>query len=211
MHQLSACGDVSDPLYFTTRFMDGLRDEVRGVVIMQRPGDLDTTCSLALLQEEVADSSRRRAFPKLESGAWAKSDGKGPFPLPSPPGDRTGISNSYKRSVPPSKSMDERLGAKGLCDRWAEKWHKRHTCAATVQLHAMQEVWELFDPEELPAPTESESIHEDQLFSMVLWEVGGGGSAKHALQMMGWFRQQKVSILIDSGSTHFFVSQGLIQ
>ena len=71
MDQLSAYGAVSDPLYFTTRFLDGLRDEVRAVVIMQRPGDLDAACSLALLQEEVADSGRRRAFPRFESGLWS--------------------------------------------------------------------------------------------------------------------------------------------
>lgn len=40
--------------------------------------------------------------------------------------------------------MDGKLGAlkayrsaRGLCDRYAEKWHRGHTCNATVQLHAI--------------------------------------------------------------------------
>ncbi|GJM87993.1 hypothetical protein PR202_ga04005 [Eleusine coracana subsp. coracana] len=34
--------------------------------------------------------------------------------------------------------------ARGLCDKCAKKWVYGHKCAAQVQLHAMQEVWELF-------------------------------------------------------------------
>lgn len=32
--------------------------------------------------------------------------------------------------------------ANGLCDICAEKWSKGHTCACSVQLHAMQEMLE---------------------------------------------------------------------
>ena len=47
------------PLYYTMRFIDGHRDDIKSVILVQRPRDLDTACALALLQEE-ADSSRRR-------------------------------------------------------------------------------------------------------------------------------------------------------
>jgi hypothetical protein len=32
---------MSDPLYYTLKFVDGLRDEVKAVVMLQRPSDLD--------------------------------------------------------------------------------------------------------------------------------------------------------------------------
>lgn len=75
----------------------------------------------------------------------------------------------------------------------------------------MQEVWELFTPEELPEQPESESVHEDQMFLVVLSEAVSGGPAKKAFQLLGWLHQREVSILIDSGSTHSFVNQCLIQ
>lgn len=45
-------------LYYTMKFIDRLRDDIKSVILVQRPGDLDTACSLALLQE-AAESSRR--------------------------------------------------------------------------------------------------------------------------------------------------------
>ena len=53
--QLLTYESVADPLFFSTRFVDGLRDDIRAVVLVQRPSDLDNACILALLQEEVAN------------------------------------------------------------------------------------------------------------------------------------------------------------
>jgi hypothetical protein len=37
----------------TTHFIDGLRDDICAVVIVQHPTKLDTACSLALLLEDM--------------------------------------------------------------------------------------------------------------------------------------------------------------
>ena len=47
--QLIAYEHTTDPMYYTIRFLDGLRDDIRSVVQVQRPSTLDTACSLALL------------------------------------------------------------------------------------------------------------------------------------------------------------------
>lgn len=49
-------------LYYTLRLIDGLCDDIKSIVFVQRPQDLDTACVLAALQEEVGDSFRRREF-----------------------------------------------------------------------------------------------------------------------------------------------------
>ena len=38
-----------DPLYYTQCFLDGLRDEIKDVLLVQRPSTLDTACVLAQL------------------------------------------------------------------------------------------------------------------------------------------------------------------
>lgn len=58
MNNLLAYSDAMHPLYFLTRFIEGLRSDIRAVVMVQRPQDLDAACALALLQEEVADSAK---------------------------------------------------------------------------------------------------------------------------------------------------------
>lgn len=54
-----------DPLYYTMRFIDDLRDDIKSVILVQCPSTLDTACVLALLQEE-AESSQRREFHRGE-------------------------------------------------------------------------------------------------------------------------------------------------
>lgn len=58
--ELTAYESRTDPLYYTMRFIDGLRDDIKSVIMVQRPSDLDTACALALVQEEAADATRRR-------------------------------------------------------------------------------------------------------------------------------------------------------
>jgi len=66
--QLIAYEHSIDPMYYTIRFIDGLRDDICSTVLMQRPSTLNTTCSLALLQEEVAIPVRQRDSHRPEQG-----------------------------------------------------------------------------------------------------------------------------------------------
>jgi hypothetical protein len=83
--QLVAYEHSSDFCYYTTRFVDGLKDDVKSVVLVQRPTDLDTAYTLALLQEEV-ESARRKDFRRTDYIFKSKSTrGPSPMPLPPPP------------------------------------------------------------------------------------------------------------------------------
>jgi hypothetical protein len=83
--QLVAYEHSSDHRYYTTRFVDGLKDEIKFVILVQRPINLDTACSLALLQEE-AETSRCRKYRKLDFLFKTKPNPVAtPLPLPLPP------------------------------------------------------------------------------------------------------------------------------
>lgn len=60
--QLKAYSPVADPLYFTMRFIDGLRHDIKAIVLVQRPQTFDTACRLALLQEEVGAGPMQKGF-----------------------------------------------------------------------------------------------------------------------------------------------------
>jgi hypothetical protein len=47
--QLAAYTTSTDPLYYTLRFIDGLREDIKSIVLVQCPQDLDTACVLASL------------------------------------------------------------------------------------------------------------------------------------------------------------------
>jgi hypothetical protein len=123
--QLFAYGHTYDHLYYTMCFIDGLCDDIKPIVLLQRPGDLHISSSLALLQEEVVEPVRKHDFKKLESGYHMKPFSKSPLPLPPPPkADKTLTAPSYeeKRIADSARPPDEKLSAlkafrkaKGLC------------------------------------------------------------------------------------------------
>jgi hypothetical protein len=148
--QLIAYGhSAPDHHYFTTRFIDGLRNDIKSVVLIQRPVDLNTASTLVLLQEE-ADTSKRRKFKKLDYVYKPKpSTMPTPKPLPPPPLE---LDNPQGLSQPTDKkfsdvattSSDRKVAvlrayhhAWGLCQYCTEKWSRRHKCGTTIQLYAV--------------------------------------------------------------------------
>ncbi|XP_071685404.1 uncharacterized protein [Lolium perenne] len=78
MHHMLAYKPDLDPTFFTTRFIDGLHNEIKVVVLIQQPQSLETAVSLALLQEEIRDecyqpssSSKSVSFVRVNSKALA--------------------------------------------------------------------------------------------------------------------------------------------
>jgi hypothetical protein len=84
MDQLKVYSPKHDQLYFTMRFIDGLHSDIKSIILVQRPKDLDTATTLTLLQEEVGVVSPVK---QQHSGDWFSSTRlaltvKGPLPLP---------------------------------------------------------------------------------------------------------------------------------
>jgi hypothetical protein len=86
IEQLSAYTTSPDHLSYTTQFVDGLRDDIRAIILVQRPKDLDSACTLALLQEEAFEPGRRREARRSEGYQFTRAPApRGAPPLPSPP------------------------------------------------------------------------------------------------------------------------------
>lgn len=135
----------TDPLYHTMCFIDGLRSDIKYVIMVHRPSTLDTACALALVLEEDVDV-----------GQWTVKD---PFNKPSlksstRPTKWDKGKDTTKSGVPEKWVASDKLDslrrygrARGLCDKCAEKWSFGHKCVAAAQIHAMKEVWELLSEE----------------------------------------------------------------
>jgi hypothetical protein len=158
LDQLTAYAPHPDPLYYTQRFIDGLRSDIKSVVLMQRPTSLDSACVLAQLQEEVIGESRRA------SRRFDRAPMAGVVPLPAPPlkpsavEDRRVAAPSYQHNaVDKYHDLRAQRRAQGLCVRCAAKWSRDHKCPDLVQLHIVQELCDLFpegdDDKSTPQPT----------------------------------------------------------
>jgi hypothetical protein len=215
---LVAYGRPMDPLYFVQRFVDGLRADIRAAVFVQCSSSFDTACVLASLQEEVSGPLKRLEGVRSSFSVVPKAPVWGPLPLPLPPkmdpmGGRT---EEAQRGDPfRPRVIDDKLvalrayrRARGLCQKCAEKVSKDHQCPPTVQLHALQEVWDLcqLDEEQLSVTMDVESPVDGQLCLAVSVAAIQGSPAVYTMKLQGTIQGQPVLILVDSGSSHSFVS-----
>jgi hypothetical protein len=146
---LQSYSTTTDPLFFTTKFIDDLRQDIKYLITVQRPKDLDTACCLALLQEENNTPQVKHYKPQKVAGTFC-SVVKGAYPLPKPPVNaKNGGPSDDKTKTLATKgvSVKDKLAAlstyrmaKGLCRKCGEKRHKGHKCADSIQLNALQEI-----------------------------------------------------------------------
>jgi hypothetical protein len=139
--KLASYESGTNQLYYAMRFVDGLREDIKSMVIIQHPSTIDSSCSLPLVQEEAMESSKRRDYRRYDSLR------QGHRMLPSstaPKLDKSVIvsvaddkqgTNAARTSTPDEKlrALRQYRCAKGLCDRCAEKWSYGHKCSSNVQ------------------------------------------------------------------------------
>jgi hypothetical protein len=124
------------------------------------------------------------------------------------------IPDDKSKSVSKTQDVEDKIAAlvayrmaKGLCRRCGEKWFKGHTCATSMQLNAIQEVWDLIE-------SNSESIQDsyasqgptEQAFMVLHIAAISGEVAPKTLKIKGVIQGMEMLILIDSGSSHSFIS-----
>jgi hypothetical protein len=219
--QLETYTSITDPMYYTLRFIDGLKDDIKSIVLVQRPKDLDTAFVLASLQEEVGDPHRRRDYRKLEYGFHSKQSSKGLLPLPAPPlRDRQPVQPPVddSRAVEAARAgaFDSKAAAlrsyhraMGLCYRCSEKWSRDHKCAPIVQLHVVQEVWDALQLEDDGVISPSSDGSSEHVFLAISKAAVTGQVAPRTVKFLGSIQHVPESILVDSGSSTSFVSSKL--
>jgi hypothetical protein len=96
-----------DPLYFVTHFIDGLKPNIRVVVMVQQPRTLDAAVALACLQEEAVELTREtlRIAPGSSSFPGSASYGRGCIAAAATPcGLATGSAGGAARGGPPYRA-----------------------------------------------------------------------------------------------------------
>jgi len=188
---------------------------------------------LALLQEEAVEPTRRRDVRRLDGFSFTKPPtAKGPLPLPPPPA-RAGAQpvpddkkpQDDRHLLPRSSSLEDKFQslrsyrkAEGQCIRCGERWRPGHKCAPVMQLHALQEVWNLcqdeFDMSECSANEEVSSVTTEenapaQLFLLMSASATSGNASVRSMQFTGSIEGHDILILVDSGSSHSFIDSSV--
>ncbi|VAI24746.1 unnamed protein product [Triticum turgidum subsp. durum] len=218
MNHMISYSELTHPYFFLTRFIEGLRPDIRAVVLIQRPPDLDTACSLALLQEEVADGEallyqhKGKSTPSVLRASTSSAPSTPSFfsrpPTPTPMAEDRRDTDAARASADASKISALRAfrRARGLCYKCGERWGKDHTCPPTVQMHVVEELLALFTvEEELGDHQQNPTEYEEDNLCTISKQAVDGSPGPGVLQLHAWIQGREVSLLVDSGSSASFV------
>jgi hypothetical protein len=88
LDRLKAYSASTDPLFYTMRFVDGLRHDLKAMILVARPQTLDAAICMALVQEEVGGQMGGQTSSRSGRVEWPTSSKFTPrtaLPLPPPP------------------------------------------------------------------------------------------------------------------------------
>ncbi|XP_066341079.1 uncharacterized protein [Miscanthus floridulus] len=218
---LSAYGGTIDPLYFAMRFVDGLKDYIRAAVALHHPQNLDTACLLAKLQEEVADPAKKRDYRHGEQLVGPRPFAPRALPLPPPPPRPALPVPELNRPIADGgrgPTAEERWTtlraarrAQGFCMRCGSRWARDHQCPPQVQLHVVQELLDVLHvDEDVEAAVPAEEPPLEQVFLQLSLAAISGTVQPRTMCFWGTIGNQHVKILLDSGSSHTFISTSIV-
>lgn len=221
MHQLLAYDNSLLPVYFVTKFVEGLRSDIRVVVLVQRPQDMDSACAVALLQEEALEGVQSTQYKKPDTSIPIRNSHKGAGVLPStlPPKQLLSPQSEDRRGTESARARDDKLSAlkayrrsKGLCFTCGERWSRDHKCSTAVQLHVVQELLDaLQDVKTVEVSDGEQFLHcEDTSDLMAISQQAiWGTESPNSFRLRGWVQGTELLMLVDSGSTHSFMEESI--
>ncbi|KAK8947224.1 hypothetical protein KSP39_PZI006735 [Platanthera zijinensis] len=172
-------------------FISGLNDHLRDEVHAYLPRSLSHVISIARIQEERYNRQRNRMTTK---------------PPPAPVAGRREQPTTVRPTVtrltwPEMQARRE----KGLCFNCDEKYTKGHACQK-VQVFMLHEEDDEEEQVEATDVGDLDLANLDLAEFRVSLQAMEGCTAPVTLRFTGWVGKERVTILVDSGSTHNFIN-----
>ncbi|XP_020267063.1 uncharacterized protein LOC109842623 [Asparagus officinalis] len=214
---LGLLDDQPSRRHILERFIGGLKDESRYDVSAARPTSLKGAVSLVKLFEDKQKNERKY------KGHWSFSNSEGSSMNKS---QNPSLKSSDPQAVRPFHQFKkltpediQKRRSQNLCFTCDEKWHRGHQCKGK-QLFVLEGIIEgELDRTEEDFGEEEEG--DSKVMELVESLVRGapsisvhalnGITASHIIRVVGYYKNQVVNILIDSGSTHNFINTKLVK
>ncbi|KAL0420984.1 UNVERIFIED_CONTAM: Retrovirus-related Pol polyprotein from transposon.6 [Sesamum latifolium] len=192
------------------KFISGLKEEIKGYVATMNPTTLDQTIVLARRQENIVNALLRKTNQQQKN-----NQSKAPFKpqnksLPYKPSFKPSFKPRDEASQPRRFLTEAEVRArkeKNLCYKCDEPYSPGHRCRIR-QVHMM-----LFEEEAKAYEEAEDQIEEppDSEDAIVSFHAMRGNVSSKTLRINGQVNGKDMHVLIDSGSTHCFIDEKVVQ
>ncbi|CAH9132841.1 unnamed protein product [Cuscuta epithymum] len=181
-----------DEYYFLKSFLSGLKEEIRHMVEIVDPENLDQAFMIAKKQESLLEAVGKSGKTTMRNN-WPKvgSEIKGAV--------------TSEKALPIKRLSKEELDArrrKGLCFNCDEVYTVGHKCKKIFVILMTEE------EQQLPEPLLQEDSEEEEVNFGVSLHALRGQVPTDTIKLMGKVKNNNLTILVDSGSTHSFIDPG---
>lgn len=212
-HLLSLDPSLSSK-FFVTQFVLGLKDEIRMAVRIQAPTSITRATVFAKIQEEEMDSLRPRHRP-----APAGRPPPQPAPLHPRPAAVAVVPKAGGDEFVRERQLRDYRRANNLCFKCGERYSRDHQCKRqgaqllTIQVgehgellneEAIRALELLDDPEPAVAAVAAQCC-------MLSAQATTGTESSSCIRLTAKVQEQTMLILLDSGSSHSFVSASFVR
>ncbi|XP_020258301.1 uncharacterized protein LOC109834681 [Asparagus officinalis] len=209
---LSLLDDQPSKRHILEKIIGGLKDELRYEVAAARPPSLKGAVSLAKLFEDKQKNEKK------VRGNWNVFNQGSPSTrtsIETPVQERLKSSPQVKKLTP---EEIQRRRSQNICFTCDEKWHRGHQCK-DKRLFILEGIMTGVTEEDVNDSLEEEAGHVAvELAESLLRgapsisvQAFSGITASHTIRIVGYYKNQAISILIDSGSTHNFINSKLVK
>ncbi|KAJ4755941.1 polyprotein [Rhynchospora pubera] len=199
--------------FYVSAFVEGLREEVRAMVTMFGPKNLNEAYKYAKQSEQFQEGQikRLKATPKPQNTFT--------YPRTRVPDDKRPTSyNNGQRNWPGNNDTRnltyEQKRAMGLCTRCEAKWHPGHQCTIK-SVHVLMGPDDNSDEQEdepviLHDEEDSSDLNDKVEETVISLFAARDPSRVRNMKFKGFVGSTPVCALVDSGSTHSFVNPDVV-
>ena len=193
------------PPFLLSCFISGLNPDIRREVLALQPISLLQATALAKLQEEKLREKRAPPHRILTPPSSSTNHSTDPVNKPKPP---------YVRRTPEEMAFRRE---KGLCYNCDEKWNANHRCKGRIMLLIADEppaptsVEFGFEEEPVTTVSDSPELSSNNACSHISLHALSGLPSSETFRIFGVIKHARLTLLIDSGSTHNFLQPRIAQ
>jgi ribosomal protein L32 len=199
-----------DDTFFITKFLGGLKEEIRSTILLHRPKDVDTASALALIQEEELDSCRHKLSVKSTSAPN--------FRAHQVVEKQKGIETDKLKAKVVKGDTEDKLATlklyrrkNRLCFKCGEKWGPGNKCHVQVSIHVLEELLDAVDEESGDPQDSNCEMSNCETVMDVGTDQTKQSSTRKTMRLCGKVANMEVMILVDSGSVGSIINNQLTE